>query len=116
MSAREPAQPREQAGSLRVFVIDIDGRPTLAFQASDLAEAQEISGDADLRTDLIALTSDGAPICEPGSTLVARAAAQDEVTAFHRAVGLAPASDQPTMAFLIKVDGVVVVTVDPDQA
>jgi hypothetical protein len=106
----------DESDSLQVFVIEIDGRPTLAFEASDLAEAQEISGDADLRTDLVALTSDGAPVCAPGSTLVARAAAQDEIAAFQHAVGHAPASDQPTMAFLIKIDGVVVVTVGPDQA
>jgi hypothetical protein len=38
------------------------------------------------------------------------------MSAFQRAVGLAPASEQPTMTFLIKIDGVMVVTVGPEQA
>ena len=37
---------------------------------------------------------------------------QAEIAAFKRAVELAPRSDEPTMAFLIKVDGVVIVAAD----
>jgi len=36
--------------------------------------------------------------------------------AFKRAVELAPRSEQPTMTFLIEVDGVMVVAVGPEQA
>jgi hypothetical protein len=39
---------------------------------------------------------------------------QAEIAAFERAVELAPTSDEPTMAFLIKIDGMVVVAVDPE--
>jgi hypothetical protein len=114
VSAREPSQP-DGSGPLQVFVLDIDRRPTLAFEASDLSEAQEICRDADLRADLSALTSDGAPICQPNATLSPRAAAQEEIAAFRHAAERAPASDQPTMTFLIKIDGVVVVAVRPDH-
>jgi hypothetical protein len=100
--------PSQQAGSLQVFVLDIDWRPTLAFEASSLPDAQEICRDVDLRTDLMALTSDSVPICTPNSALMPRLAAQEEIAAFRHAAGQAPASDQPTMAFLIKIDGVVV--------
>jgi hypothetical protein len=55
---------------LQVFVIDIDRWPTLAFEAPDLAEAQEICRAADLRTELMAFTSNGAPVCTPDSALV----------------------------------------------
>jgi len=96
-----------------IFVLDIDGRPTLAFEAASLDEAREICGDADLRTDLCALTSAGLPICSDSATIAPRPANGGEIASFERAVGLAPASDQPTMAFLIKVDGVMVVTIDP---
>ncbi|NOJ48711.1 hypothetical protein [Bradyrhizobium archetypum] len=114
MSAREPSQRPDASGSLIVFVLDIDRRPTLAFEASGPAEAQEICRDADLQADLAAFTSDGVPICAPDSTLGLRAATQAEIAAFRHAVERAPASDQPTMTFLIKVDGVVVVTVGPE--
>ncbi|NOJ42586.1 hypothetical protein [Bradyrhizobium australiense] len=116
MSAREPSQRPEGSGSLQVFVLDIDRRPTLAFEATSLADAQEICRDADLLTDLAALTSDGVPVCTPSSTLSLRAAAQEEIAAFRHAVDRAPASDQPTMTFLVKIDGVMVVTIGPEQA
>jgi len=114
VSARGPLQRPKEIGSLQVFVLDVDRRPTLAFEAVDLAEAQDICRDADLRTDLIALTSNGAPICAPNSALVPRLAAQGEIAAFRHAVGQAPASDMPTMTFLIKIDGVMVVSFGPE--
>ncbi len=116
MSAREASPRPDGTRSLQIFVIDVDGRPTLAFEAADLAEAQDICRDPDLRTDLTALRSSGVPVCARESVLTARAAAQEEMSAFRRAVGLAPASEQPTMTFLIKIDGVMVVTVGPEQA
>jgi hypothetical protein len=116
VSAREPSQRPDRSGSLQVFVLDIDRRPTLAFEADGLAAAQEICRDADLRADLAALTSDGAPVCAPSSTLSLRAAAPEEIAAFRHAVERAPVSGQPTMTFLIKIDGVMVVTVGPERA
>ncbi|WP_407180955.1 hypothetical protein [Bradyrhizobium sp. STM 3562] len=98
----------------QIFVLEVDGRPTLAFEAAGADEAAEISRDADLRTDLCALTSVGVPICTATATLAPRPASRDEIAAFERAVHLAPASDEPTMAFLIQVDGVVVVSMDPE--
>ena len=115
MSAREPSAPADGAGSLQVFVLDIDRKPTLAFEANGLAAAQEICRDADLRADLAALTSDGIPVCGPDSTLGLRAAAQEEIAAFQHAVERAPASNQPSMTFLIKIDGVMVITVGPER-
>ena len=116
MSAREPSQRPDGSGPLQVFVLDIDRRPTLVFEATGLAEAQEICRDADLQADLTALTSDGVPVCRSNSTLSPRAAAQEEIAAFRHAAERAPASGQPTMVFLIKIDGVMVVTVGPDHA
>jgi hypothetical protein len=115
VSARAPSQRPDVSGSLQVFVLDIDRRPTLAFEAGSLAAAQQICRDVDLRADLAALTSDGVPVCGPNSALSARAAAPEEIAAFRHAVERAPASSQPTMTFLIKIDGVMVVTVGPEQ-
>lgn len=97
----------------QIFVLEIDGKPILAFEAADVKEAREISRDADLRTDLSALTSAGVPICTAVAVLTARPANSEERASFERAVHLAPASDEPTMAFLIQVDGVMVVSIDP---
>jgi hypothetical protein len=79
-----------------------------------LAEASEICLDDELRFDLGALTSDGDPIYIENALLVPRPAIPTEIAAFKRAVELAPTSDEPTMAFLVKIDGVVVVAVGPE--
>jgi hypothetical protein len=97
---------------LKIFTLEINGRPTLAFEAAGLPEACEICRDVDLRADLGALTSDGIPICAEDATVIPRPAAQEEIAAFERAVKLAPTSDEPTMAFLMKIDGVMVIAVD----
>jgi hypothetical protein len=112
VSVHEPF-PRPDA-SLQVFALEVNGKPTLVFEATGIAEAREICLDADLRLDLSALTSDGIPICAEGATLASRPAVQAEIAAFNRAVELAPTSDQPTMAFLVKIDGVLVVAVGPE--
>jgi hypothetical protein len=116
VSAREPSLRPDGSRSLQIFVLEIDGRPTLALQAPDLAEAQQICRDADLRTDLTALKSNGVAICNPKSSISSRPATPEEILAFKRAVELAPPSGQPTMTFLIKVDGVMVVAVGPERA
>jgi hypothetical protein len=116
VSVREPSPRPDGSRSLQIFVLEIDERPTLAFEATDLAEAQGICRDTDLRADLTALKSTGIPVCALKSALTTRPAAPEEISAFRRAVELAPASEQPTMAFLIKIDGVMVVTVGPEQA
>jgi hypothetical protein len=112
VAVREPS-PRPDP-SPQIFTLEVNGKPTLVLEATGLAEAREICLDADLRTDLSALTSEGIPICVEDTTLTARPAVQAEIAAFKRAVELAPASDEPTMAFLIKIDGVVVVAVGPE--
>ena len=112
MSAREPPQRPDVTGSLQVFVLDIDRRST-PFEAIGLAVAQELCCDGSA-ADLTAYRDSGA-VCAPNSMLSARVAAQEEIATFRHAVERAPASHQPTMTFLIKIDGVMVVTVGPER-
>lgn len=93
--------------------VDVDGRPTLVFEVADFNDARSICMDDVLGADLSTLTADGFSICLANSRLQARSASPTEVIAFEHAVGCAPPSNEPTMAFLIKVDGVVVVKIDP---
>ena len=115
MSVRKPSRQPDEPRSPQIFTLEINGRPTLVFEAMGLAEASGICLDADLRSDLRALTSDGIPICAEDANLSPRPATQEEIAAFKHAVELAPTSDEPTMAFLIKIDGVMVVAVDPQS-
>jgi hypothetical protein len=96
-----------------LFILDVDGRPTLIFEAADFNDARAICMDDVLRADLSTLTADGFPICSANSSLQARSASPAEIIAFKHAVRRAPPSDEPTMVFLIKVDGVIVVKIDP---
>jgi hypothetical protein len=45
----------------RVFTWEVDGRPTLSFEARRTREAQEICKESWLRGDLIVLRADEAP-------------------------------------------------------
>jgi len=112
VSVREPSPRPDPA--LQIFTLEINGKPTLVFEAMGFAEADEISRDTELRLDLSSLTTDGIPILTEHAPLIPRPAVQAEIAAFKRAVELAPTSDEPTMAFLIKIDGIVVVAVDPE--
>jgi hypothetical protein len=105
VSAHEHSPRPDPSRPHQIFTLEINGKPTLVFEAMGLAEACEICLEADLRSDLSALTSDGIPICAENATLSPRPATQGEIAAFRRAVELAPPSEEPTMAFLIKIDG-----------
>ncbi len=96
----------------QIFALDIDGKPTLVFDAAGIEDARTICQDATLRADLSILTAEGVPICAVNLRLEARSASPREVDAFEYAVKRAPPSDEPTMAFLIKVDGTVVIAID----
>jgi hypothetical protein len=95
--------------SPQLFTLEVSGKAILVLEAKGPVEAHEICLDADLRIDLSALTSEGIPICAEGATLTARPAVPVEIAAFKRAVELAPLSDEPTMVFLVKIDGIIVV-------
>jgi hypothetical protein len=97
----------------QVFVLEIDGRPTLVFDAPDADIAGAMCVDDLLRTDLESMTTNGEPICAPNSRLAYRLASQREIAAFQHAHFRAPESDEPTMVFLINVDGIVMISVAP---
>lgn len=97
-----------------IFTVEIDGKPTLVFDATSDAEAAGICALPEFRADLTEVTSNGAALCSAASVLTVRRAHAPETVAFREAVAKAEPSDGPTMAFLIPIDGVVVTMVDPD--
>jgi hypothetical protein len=113
VSAQEHSPRPDPSSPRQIFTLEINGKLTLVFEAIGLAEACEICLEPDLRSDLSALTSDGIPVCAENATLCPRSVAQEEIAGFRRTIELAPPSKELTMAFLIKIDGVVVVAVGP---
>jgi hypothetical protein len=88
----------------RVFTLEVDGRPTLAFEASRTRESQEICKEAWLRDDLVVLSSGGVAICGDRSKMSVRPATDEEVVIYEQAAEVAKPSDDMLLAFLIELD------------
>jgi len=88
----------------RVFTLEVDGRPTLTFEAKGLKLAREICKELWLRDDLTSLRSNGVALATVRSKLSVRPATADEIAVFEQA---APEpSDDMVLAYLIELDGV----------
>jgi hypothetical protein len=114
--ASRPCEPRSLYAELlelrekvhealcRVYTLEVDGRPTLAFEASRTREAQEICKGEWLRDDLIVLSSGSVPICGDRSKLSVRPATDEEVVIYEQAAEMAKPSDGMVLAYLIELD------------
>jgi hypothetical protein len=90
---------------LRVFTLEVDGRPTLSFEASSVRLAMEIRNERWLRDDLTSLTSNGIPLCNTKSKISVRPANAEEASVFHQAAKEAQPSDDILLAYLVDLDG-----------
>jgi hypothetical protein len=88
----------------RVFTLEVDGRPTLAFEARRTREAQEVCKESWLRGDLIVLSSGGSPLCSDRSKFTVRPATADEAVVYEQAATAAKSSDDLVLAYLIELD------------
>lgn len=86
-----------------IFALDVDGKPTIAFEAKNFHEASELRKEEWLRADLIALTSNGAPLCTPTATLKVRRADETETQAYREAELQAETEDL-ILAYLVDLD------------
>jgi hypothetical protein len=88
----------------RLFALDVDGKPTIAFEAQNLMEARELSRELWLRADLSSQKSNGIPLCNANSKLSARRASSEEATLFGQARGAARPSDELVLCYLVELD------------
>jgi len=89
-----------------IFTLDIDGKPTLSFEAKNLREAHEICHEKWLREDMARLKSRGIPLWDGKVRLRARYASEAEATAYREAARDAvQSSDEILLAFLVDLDG-----------
>jgi hypothetical protein len=100
--------------SVKIFTLEIDGRPTMVFDAASIEEAKGICALPEFRADLGELTTHGAPLFHDIAIFEARAATTGEIASFNHAVERTLSSDGPTMAFLIPVDGIMVTVMQSD--
>jgi hypothetical protein len=88
---------------MAIFALQVDGKPTLVFEARSLREAQELCKEAWLHDDLISLSS--GRLYTIGSRLSVRRATADEMAVFNKASQVAKPSDEMVLAYLIELDG-----------
>jgi hypothetical protein len=89
-----------------VFTIDIDGKPTIAFEARQLRDASELCNEEWLRADLNTLSSNDVPLCGIGSKMRARIASESERAVYLEAAQGAKPSDDIFLVYLVELDGV----------
>ena len=88
-----------------VFSLEVDGKPTLAFEAKNTMEARELCKEQWLRADLSSQKSNGIPLCDSNSQLSVRRASVEEATVFSQAAASAKPSDDLVLAYLVELDG-----------
>jgi hypothetical protein len=94
-----------KAGFSRVFTLEADGLPILAFEASGTREAQQLCQESWLLNDLSILTSGGVRVRTAKSKLTVRTASPDEATIFRLVANAEDPSDDMVIAYLVKLDG-----------
>lgn len=92
------------AGFSRVFTLEVDGRPVLAFEAGNTGEAKQLCKESWLKEDLTLLKSNGAALLTPQSNLSVRAATAEETVVFDHVAKLAKPTEDLVLAYLIELD------------
>ncbi|MGF6312059.1 hypothetical protein ABIB82_006090 [Bradyrhizobium sp. i1.8.4] len=87
-----------------VFTIEIDGKPTLTFEAKSLREASEICNAPWLREDFVSAHSNGSPLWDGKAELRARMGYEDEIATFSEASKDAQPSDGMLLVYLVELD------------
>jgi hypothetical protein len=94
-----------QVQVVSIFTIEIDGNPTLAFEAKNMSEARGLCKEQWLLDDLGTLSSGGSALCGIGAKLAVRRATERETQAYREAERSVPASDDLVLAYLVELDG-----------
>jgi hypothetical protein len=89
-----------------IFTLDIGGKPTLAFEAKNLKESQQLCHEYWLRRDIADLTSNGTPLWDGKARLRARRSTEDEIAAYREVErDAAQPQDDLLLAYLVELDG-----------
>jgi hypothetical protein len=88
-----------------IWTLEVDGKPTLAFEAWKYREANELCHEDWLRVELGLQKLNGVPLCRADSDLRIRLARPAEMVLYRRTVEANP-SDDSNLVYLIKLDDV----------
>jgi hypothetical protein len=96
--------PRRMPIFSRVFALEVDGKPTLTFEARNSRQAQELCKESWLHDDLASLKSGGVPLYTAQSKLSVRPATAEEAVTFSHAADAAKSSDDMVLTYLVELD------------
>lgn len=96
----------QQVEVVSIFTIEINGNPTLAFEAKSMTEARGLCKEQWLLDDLGALSAGGSALCGHGAKLAVRRATEHETQVYREAERSVPASDDLMLAYLVELDGI----------
>jgi hypothetical protein len=88
-----------------IFTIEVDGKPTLAFEAKRYSEAEAICGDEELRAELSLLKSGDVPLCDDKALLEVRLARPDEAAFYRQAADTSQSNGGLLLVYLVELDG-----------
>ena len=91
---------------ISIWTLEVDGRPTLAFEAKRYREANELCHQHWLRVELGLQKLNGVPLCDIDSRLRIRLARPAEMVLYRQAVEANNSSDDTMLVYLIELDDV----------
>jgi hypothetical protein len=86
-----------------IFTLDIDGRPTVAFEAKNIRDASQLSHEQWFRDDIAQLESGGASLWDGKASLKIRYASEAEKDFFLEAAEEAT-GDEMILVYLVELD------------
>src|ERR1700732_1226847 len=90
---------------ISIWTLEVDGRPTLAFEAKMYREANELCHQNWLRVELGLQKLNGVPLCDIDSRLRIRLARPTEMVLYRQGARAHNSSDDNTMVDLIVLGG-----------
>jgi hypothetical protein len=91
--------------SLSIFTIEVDGIPTLAFEAKKFSEAEVISESEGLRAKLSSQRSASSPLCGDNAVLHVRLAHPEEAALYRQATEASQSTGNLMLVYLVELDG-----------
>jgi hypothetical protein len=102
----EMSRPSTYTQTSKVFTLDVDGQPTVSFEAVNPREATQLLKESWFLNDLSDLTSDGRPLWDGASGLRIRPASDGEAERYRSFESEAGnESGDIFLAFLVTLDG-----------
>jgi hypothetical protein len=89
-----------------IWTLEVDGKPTLAFEAKKYREANELCHEDWLRVELGLQKFNSVPLCGADSYLRIRLARPAEMVLYRQATEANNSSDDTKLVYLIELDDV----------